>query len=128
MGGTLNHLLVGDRIWMRRFMGCGEAPTRLDAILYDDFAEFRAQREAEDARILSFVAGLDETDLAGRFRCRTTSRPVEIEPPLAPALAHFYNHRTRHGGQAHGLLTGFGRDAPSLDLILFRRQTGIGLN
>lgn len=24
--GTLNHLLVGDRIWMRRFSGQGEAP------------------------------------------------------------------------------------------------------
>lgn len=24
--GTLNHLLVGDRIWMRRFTGTGEAP------------------------------------------------------------------------------------------------------
>ena len=128
MHGTLNHLLVGDRIWMRRFTGEGEAPTRLDAILYEDFAELRRMREAEDARILRFVAGLDETDLAGRFRRRTTSRPVEIEQPLAPALAHFYNHRTRHGGQAHGLLTGFGRDAPSLDLILFQRQTGIGLN
>ena len=30
--GTLNHVLVGDRIWMRRFTGEGEAPTRLDAI------------------------------------------------------------------------------------------------
>jgi uncharacterized damage-inducible protein DinB len=24
--GTLNHLLVGDRIWMRRFSGQGEPP------------------------------------------------------------------------------------------------------
>ncbi len=24
--GTLNHLLVGDRIWMKRFTGAGEAP------------------------------------------------------------------------------------------------------
>ena len=30
--GTLNHLLVGDRIWMRRFTGEGEMPDRLDAI------------------------------------------------------------------------------------------------
>jgi uncharacterized damage-inducible protein DinB len=34
--GTLNHLLVGDRIWMRRFTGVGEMPPSLDAILYDD--------------------------------------------------------------------------------------------
>lgn len=33
--GTLNHLLVTDRIWMRRITGSGDAPTRLDAILYE---------------------------------------------------------------------------------------------
>src|SRR5512147_373438 len=31
--GSLNHLLVTDRIWMRRFTGEGDAPYRLDAIL-----------------------------------------------------------------------------------------------
>ena len=36
--GTLNHLLVGDRIWMHRFTGQGEKPSSLDAILYHDFA------------------------------------------------------------------------------------------
>ena len=128
MHGTLNHLLVGDRIWMRRFTGEGEAPTRLDAILYDDFAELRRTREAEDARILRYVEGLSEADLAGRFRYRTISKPADIEQPLAPALLHFFNHQTHHRGQAHCLLTGFGRGAPSLDLILFQRETGIGLS
>ena len=128
MHGTLNHLLVGDRIWMRRFTGEGEAPTRLDAILYDDFAELRRTREAEDARILRYVEGLSEADLAGRFRYRTISKPTDIEQSLAPALLHFFNHQTHHRGQAHCLLTGFGRDAPSLDLILFQRETGIGLS
>ena len=71
--GTLNHLLVGDRIWMRRFTGQGEAPTRLDAILHEDFGELRAAREAEDARILGYVEGLNESDLAGRLRYRTIS-------------------------------------------------------
>ena len=33
--GTLNHLLATDRIWMKRFTGEGEAPTRLDAVLYE---------------------------------------------------------------------------------------------
>ena len=113
---------------MRRFTGEGEAPTRLDAILYEDFAELRTMRAAEDARILRFVEGLSETDLAGRFRYRTITKPVDIEQPLAPALLHFFNHQTHHRGQAHCLLTGFGRDAPSLDLILFQRETGIGLS
>ena len=34
--GTLNHLLVADRIWMKRFTGQGDAPARLDVILHED--------------------------------------------------------------------------------------------
>ncbi len=48
--GTLNHLLVGDRIWMRRFTSQGEAPPSLDAILFDNFAQLRAARRLEDDR------------------------------------------------------------------------------
>jgi len=34
--GTLNHLLVADRIWLKRLTGEGEHPDRLNAILFDD--------------------------------------------------------------------------------------------
>ena len=51
--GTLNHLLATDRIWMRRFTGEGDAPDRLDAILFETFDGLRAAREAEDRRITS---------------------------------------------------------------------------
>lgn len=125
---TLNHLLVGDRIWMRRFTGEGPQPDRLDAILHDDLPGLRSAREAEDARIEAYVTGLDETTLAGRFRYRTVVRPTEVEQPLAPALLHFFNHQTHHRGQAHALLTRFAGDAPSLDLLQFQRETGVGLD
>jgi uncharacterized damage-inducible protein DinB len=124
--GTLNHLLLADRIWMRRFTGSGEHPDRLDAILYDGFAELRAARRAEDARITAWVGNL--TDTSGTLRYRTMSNPRDIEQPLAPALDHFFNHQTHHRGQAHCLLSGIiGNDAtPSLDLIVFQRATGYG--
>jgi uncharacterized damage-inducible protein DinB len=128
--GTLNHLLVGDRIWMTRFTGTGEVPKSLDAILYDDFAALREARQAEDERISRYVAGLSEADLAGSIRYRTLVRPAEIEQPLAPALDHFFNHQTHHRGQAHALLSAvIGNDAtPSFDLIIYQRETGTGLN
>jgi uncharacterized damage-inducible protein DinB len=125
--GTLNHMLVADRIWMKRFTGEGEAPNRLDSILFEDFAELRASRATEDERIAAYIDGLSDADLAGRFRYRTITNPTNIEQPLAPALTHFFNHQTHHRGQVHCLLTGFGLDAPSLDLLLFQRQTGIGM-
>ncbi len=128
--GTLNHLLVGDRIWMRRFTGVGEMPPSLDAILYDDFEALRAARRSEDVLINRYIARLNDSDLAGTLRYRTVVRPVEIEQPLAPALDHFFNHQTHHRGQAHALLSSIiGNDAtPSFDLIIYQRETGVGMH
>jgi uncharacterized damage-inducible protein DinB len=127
--GTLNHLLVGDRMWMRRFTGAGQQPPSLDAILYDDFGSLRAARRKEDTLISRYVDRLSEADLDGTLRYRTVVQPQTIEQALAPALDHFFNHQTHHRGQAHALLTGIlGNDAtPSLDLIFYQRETGVGL-
>ena len=127
--GTLNHLLVGDRIWMRRFTGVGEVPPSLDAILYDDFVALRDARHREDVKIVRYVGSLSNADLMGTIRYRTVVRPQTIEQPLAPALDHFFNHQTHHRGQAHALLSAIlGNDAtPSFDLIIFQRESGVGL-
>jgi uncharacterized damage-inducible protein DinB len=126
--GTLNHLLVGDRIWMRRFTGDGEEPRELDAILYEDFNELREARSREDDRIISYIRSLTEADLAGIVRYRTMRNPADIEQYLAPLLFHFFNHQTHHRGQAHCILTGLTREAPSFDLIMFQRLTGVGIS
>ncbi len=125
--GTLNHLLVGDRIWMRRFTGEGQAPKALGAILHEDFSELREARSAEDARIIAYVGGLTEEALAGTIRYRTIRAPSEIEQYLAPLLVHFFNHQTHHRGQAHALLTKLAGEAPSFDLLVFQRESGCGL-
>ena len=127
---TLNHLLVTDRIWMRRLTGEGPTYITLDVVPYDDLESLRSEREAEDKRIVSFVEGLDDAQLAANVTYRTITSPQEITQPLAPALLHLFNHETHHRGQVHALLSGFGgRDAaPSLDLILFQRESGMGLS
>jgi uncharacterized damage-inducible protein DinB len=126
--GTLNHILVADRIWLKRFTGEGEVPNRLDAILFDDLPELERARRAEDARIIAYVESLSDADIAGRLRYQTITNPMEIDQPLASVLSHFFNHQTHHRGQVHGLLTGFGRDAPVLDLMAFQRISGIGMS
>jgi uncharacterized damage-inducible protein DinB len=128
MHGTLNHLLVGDRIWMQRFTAKGELPKSLDAILFEDFGELRAARRAEDASISRYIEALSEDDFAGSIRYRTFMNPANIEQVLSPALDHFFNHQTHHRGQAHGLLSAIiGNDAtPSFDLIIYQRESGQG--
>jgi len=127
--GTLNHLLATDRIWMQRFTGSGSAPDRLDAILFETLDELRPAREAEDRRIVDFVDGLDDARLAGSIRYRRVSNPEVFEQPLAPALAHWFNHQTHHRGQVHALLTALAGRAPELDLLFYQRlsaQAGAG--
>ena len=120
--GTLNHVLVGDRIWMHRFTGVGEAPMRLDVIIHDDFPALHIARRAEDERIINYISGLSESALAANFRYRSPAKPDGVEEPLGPTLLHFFNHQTHHRGQAHCLLTGLGVEAPSLDLIVLQRD------
>jgi len=119
--GTLNHLLVTDRIWMKRFTGEGDAPDRLDAILFETFDDLRCAREAEDRRIVGYVNDLDDARVAGTIRYRRVSSPEEFEQQLGPALAHWFNHQTHHRGQIHALLTGLTGKAPELDLLYFQR-------
>jgi uncharacterized damage-inducible protein DinB len=121
--GTLNHLLVTDRIWMQRFTGEGDAPNRLNAILFESFDNLRTARAAEDRRIVDFVDGLDDGRIAGTIKYRRVSSPEEFEQQLAPALAHWFNHQTHHRGHVHALLTGLVGEAPELDLLIFQRQS-----
>ena len=121
MIGTLNHLMVADRVWMKRFTGEGDAPPTLDTILFADFAKLRAAREAEDRRIIGWIGGLTDKDLAGRFTYMTVTDMRTVSQRLAPALDHFFNHQTHHRGQAHMILTVLGRPSVPLDLIYFQR-------
>lgn len=122
--GTLNHLLVTDRIWQKRFTGEGEAPDRVDAVLFERFDDLHVARAAEDARIVRYVDGLDEDGLAGVIRYRRVSSPEEFEQPLAPALAHWFNHQTHHRGQTHAVLAALTGTAPELDLLFYQRVAG----
>lgn len=121
MLGTLNHILVADRVWLKRFTGEGDAPASLDAILFDDLAKLRVAREAEDRRITKWIGGLAEKAFAGRFTYMTVTDMRTVSQRLAPALDHFFNHQTHHRGQAHMILTVLGQPSLQLDLIYFQR-------
>ena len=45
--GTLNHLLLTDRVWLKRLTGEGEHPNRLDAILFEQLKDLLRARLAE---------------------------------------------------------------------------------
>jgi len=122
LGGTLNHILVADRVWMKRFTGTGDHPLKLNAILHRDLGELRAAREAEDARIVAYTSSLTSEALEQEFTYRMMTRPDMVTSKLWPDLLHFFNHQTHHRGQAHtGLSLLTGEEPPSLDMLVYAR-------
>lgn len=119
--GTLNHLVVTDRIWLHRLEGCGPQHSRLDDEPFPRFCDLRAVRQVEDERLLEFAAALTPERLAGDIVYRTM-RGAEIRQPLWQTLAHLFNHQTHHRGQAHALLKDAGVEPPSLDMLLYHRD------
>jgi uncharacterized damage-inducible protein DinB len=120
--GTLNHLLVADRIWMHRLQGTGEQPRTLDAILCQDLAALAAARATEDERILGFVAARTQAALDAVWEYRTLNGTPQRQP-VREILAHLFNHQTHHRGHAHAALTRLGvPEPPSLDLLIMQRE------
>ncbi|MBB2791426.1 UNVERIFIED_ORG: putative damage-inducible protein DinB [Rhizobium pisi] len=121
---TLNHLMVADRIWMKRFTGIGEAPATLDAVLFEEFDALAAARRTEDERIIALTGTLDEATLAGNFTYMPVTQQIAMTQPLWTALSHLFNHQTHHRGQCHMTLTALGKPSLGLDLIYFLRSEG----
>lgn len=113
--GTLNHLMVGDLIWLARFEGNEVPSTGLDSELYAGFDELTAARRALDARIEAFFAQLTVDRLRGEIAYVSHEGRYFVDR-LELLLPHFFNHQTHHRGQAHALLSQAGISPPSLDL------------
>jgi uncharacterized damage-inducible protein DinB len=119
--GTLNHLLLTDRVWLKRLTGEGEHPPRLDATLFEDRNALARARMAEDARIQRVIGGYSEADLGETVSYQTMSGAPQ-QQVLHEILMHLFNHQTHHRGHAHAccsIVTG--TEPPSLDLLLFQR-------
>lgn len=116
--GTLNHILLGDRLWLGRFAGVPyELKGGLDHVLYSDFDELRAEREKTDAEILDLVEGLDDQKIASELRYTTVVNPHPRVTPMWLALMHFFNHQTHHRGQITTLVSQAGIDPGVTDLL-----------
>jgi uncharacterized damage-inducible protein DinB len=119
--GTLNHLLLTDRLWLKRLTGEGDHPSRLDAILYEDRMELARARIAEDERFITVVEKYDEAALKGLHSYKTGTGMPQSQV-LGDILMHLFNHQTHYRGQACACLSILtGDEPPSLDLLVFQR-------
>jgi uncharacterized damage-inducible protein DinB len=125
--GTLNHIVAGDTIWLRRFMAHPSdfpalkpmaeipAPTGLAHVYSDNLDALLAHRVRLDAVIGALAAEVSECDLAQHLPYRNSRG--DNRKHFGSLLLHFFNHQTHHRGQASTLLSQAGVDIGVTDLL-----------
>lgn len=126
--GTLNHILVGDILWLTRFsehpsstepLSCIRKlprPKSLDAMLFDDFGALSREQEKVDQVILDWIRQLDDDDLRSCLTYTNTAGKV-FTKPFASLIQHLFLHQVHHRGQVTTLLSQYGVDFGETDLI-----------
>ena len=126
--GTLNHLVVTDTIWLKRFAAAPDAPgvlaaldgtpmpAALDAILYPTLPLLRERREWMDALILQWAATLTIERLEASLTYANTKGTTFTRSVLGLAT-HLFNHQPHHRGQITTLLSQAGVDMGVTDLL-----------
>ncbi|MBO9558758.1 MAG: DinB family protein, partial [Caulobacter sp.] len=127
--GTLNHLVVADTIWLKRFaandaegrwtaldtLADVAMPTSLDARPCADLAAWWTRRQMLDALVVGWIGQLEEGDLATTIRYGNL-RGESQRRRLSHLLLHFFNHQTHHRGQVTTLFSQCGVDVGVTDL------------
>ncbi len=127
--GTLNHILVGDIIWLKRFanhpakfqsleyLRTIKSPESLDAILYDDFEALFSVRLKMDTIIDEFSKELIDEDLSSLLSYSNTKGKPLVQN-FSHLIQHFFNHQTHHRGQVSTLLNQASINIGDTDLLL----------
>lgn len=120
--GTLNHLLVGDKVWLDRLQMPAEGQRfvtpSLDIELHADFEALYEARSALDDDISAWASNLTDSILAATLEYESIVDRQQRRYDMWLAVTHFFNHQTHHRGQLTTLLSQCGVDYGVSDLIL----------
>ncbi|MEH6358580.1 MAG: DinB family protein [Pseudomonadales bacterium] len=126
--GTLNHLMVGDIFWFKRFaehqfkfpsleyFRLIETPSSLKAVIHTSLASLTKEREKMDSSILLFTSELTDDAIASTLNYRN-SKGHQFNKNFGHLLQHAFNHQTHHRGQASTLLYQAGIDVGVTDML-----------
>lgn len=126
--GTLNHIVVADTVWLKRFVthpSCVDSfqavadldnPTSLDQILFDDLGRLKEHRSWLDRQIIDWISQLSEGDLDIVLTYHNM-KGIRSNKRYSSLVLHFFNHQTHHRGQVSTLLSQAGVDIGVTDLL-----------
>lgn len=128
IGGTLEHLVVGDTIWLKRFAAHPAArstlagvvaladPKGLADVQFGELGLLRARRRLLDEAMIAWAAGLSDRDLDAPLSYRNT-KGVAATRSHGLLIQHLFNHQAHHRGQVTTLLSQAGEDVGETDLL-----------
>jgi uncharacterized damage-inducible protein DinB len=126
--GTLNHLAVGDTLWLHRFarhrlgspaledLTLFPGPSSLRQVLAQDLASLDAHRQALDVLIDRWAGELSAEHMAATLSYQNMAG-VLYHKNFGALVQHFFNHQTHHRGQVTALLLQAGVDPGVTDLL-----------
>lgn len=128
--GTMNHLVVGDLIWLSRFASHSEeyfclrdlsrfpTPNSLDHEICQSLGDYQIIRAALDALIIKWLAEeVQEQDFSLPLAYKNR-KGVESRREFGELVAHLFNHQTHHRGQVTTLLSQMRLEVGTTDLLL----------
>ena len=126
--GTLNHILVGDIVWLKRFSKHPsgkkslsyitnlDTPKSLDTILFEDLISMRIEREKIDNVIIQWIATLSTRDIKD-YIMYENMEGLGFKKKYSSLINHLFLHQIHHRGQVTTLLSQSGIDFGDTDLI-----------
>ncbi len=127
---TLNHIVVADTFWLKRFAQHPPklsnlealevvrqlpAPAALNDQLFTDLVGLHQRRIQLDEAVCALATALTADDLDSLLNYTNTAGVTQSKS-MGGVLLHFFNHQTHHRGQTTTLLTQAGVDVGVTDL------------
>lgn len=126
--GTLNHIWVGDVIWLKRFaehesqllslepVRALTKPTSLSSLVHSELSTLQQARILLDATIKHFTAEVNDDILSSNLSYHDT-KGKPYTKHFGSLIFHLFNHQTHHRGQLSTLLNQAGLDVGVTDLL-----------
>lgn len=128
--GTLNHILVGDLLWLSRFARHSDRyhalisladlpqPEQLNDTLFADLPSLKNARTRVDSAIKQWLSEETLDSDFNRTLVYANSKGVVSERDFGALVSHLFNYQTHHRGQVSTLLNQHALDVGVTDLLI----------
>lgn len=119
--GTLNHLLLAERVWQARFRGTVITVKGLDQELVSDRKTLEEQIHSQ-CRAWREIIWPHPDEWCEQSIVYLNTAGAECRTPVGKTLVHVFNHGTHHRGQMSAVISCLGLPVPEMDYIYYIRE------